>query len=146
VASIDAMHASIGVEWRPRAVPLAPLAVVAVGARARSLAERLLGDSDEILSGLRGVAGPGCVIAMGEGLPWVDGVLYLGRDPDAPSLLLPTNLLPSVPAALLERALVAKSRMSPPLAVLPDPPRIASLAKALPIVRGMLELWLKSGT
>ena len=29
------------------------------------------------------------MLGAAEALPWVDGVIYLGRDPRAPSLLLP---------------------------------------------------------
>ena len=39
---------------------------------------------------------PVVVLGATEALPWVDGVNYLGRDPDAPRLLLPTMLRPAV--------------------------------------------------
>jgi hypothetical protein len=116
------------------------IALAATGLRVSVLIQRLLEEPDERLSRLRGVIGAGCAIVLGEteALPWIEGLTYLGRDPDAPSLLLPTNLAPSVPATLLERALFAQIDEAPPIAVLPDPPRIASVSKALPIARSRL--------
>src|SRR5262249_44270651 len=67
--------------FRPRAVPLEPRAVAALGQAAVSLADRLLALHDEALEKLSGVAGRALLIAIGEPnmLPWADGVLYLGR-------------------------------------------------------------------
>jgi hypothetical protein len=94
--------------WRLREPPLAPLAVVARGPVAQRLAARLLRREDAALGALAGVAGEGLLLLLGEAdaLPWEDGVEYLGRDPAAPRLLLPTRHAPDVPAALLERALL----------------------------------------
>jgi hypothetical protein len=111
------------------------------------LAARLLSRPDEELAALRGVAGPDLLIALGSGenLPWADGVIYLGRDPDSPLLLMPTTHGPSIPLQLLERALVArKDRLSPPLAVLLDPPLLVSTVAARPIARASLEAWLRA--
>jgi hypothetical protein len=130
---------SIPVLWRPRPDPLDPVGVAARGRAARALAERLLARDDEALARLHGVAGEA------PELPWADGATYLGRDPLAPSLLLPTTREPSVPLPLLERALVARAlrvpNAPPPLAVLLDPPILASTLAAWPITRVRLLMW-----
>ncbi|MCI0487184.1 MAG: hypothetical protein L0229_11355 [Blastocatellia bacterium] len=141
--------------WHARWSPLAPVGAAARGPFARRLALRLLACDDERLSRLKGVAGPSMLIVLGEeyALPWVDGVTYLGRDPEAPQLLLPTSLRPSVAPALLERALLRKidimSRASSsprslfqPLAVFVDPPVIAPVGHARTVARDTLGAWL----
>jgi hypothetical protein len=132
--------------WRARAVALAPIAVAARGEVAIALAQRLLALDDESLARLKGVAGQGLLMALGneELLTWVDGVVYLGRDDAAPSLLLPTTLEPDVPVTLFERALLKRLNDAAPLAVLPDPPLIASVSPARPISREALTVWLKA--
>lgn len=138
----------IPVVWRPRARPLAPVGAAARGRAARLLAERLLARSDEELARLEGVAGEDLLVVLGPSaeLPWTDGAVYLGRDPEAPSLLLPTTREPSVPLPLLEQALVARALrvpgVAPPLAVFPDPLLLASTLEARPITRVMLMIWL----
>ncbi|HKV06746.1 MAG TPA: hypothetical protein VJ725_01325, partial [Thermoanaerobaculia bacterium] len=100
------------------------------------------------LARLEGVAGEDLLVLLGPAadLPWADGTVYLGRDPEAPSLLLPTTREPSVPLPLLEQALIARARrvpgVAPPLAVFPDPPFVASTAEARPVTRVMLMIWL----
>lgn len=138
------MTASLAATWRPRAEPLAPAAVVAADAVAPRLVDRLLALADDALARLRGVANASLVVLTGDptDLPWLDGVVYLGRDPAAPTMYIPTTLEPSVPAALLERALRRRSpTLTPPLAVLLDPPRLVSLADARPLSRARLRAW-----
>lgn len=138
----------IPVVWRPRVRPLAPAGAVARGRAARLLGERLLTRSDEDLARLQGVAGEDLLIVLGPAadLPWADGAVYVGRDPEAPSLLLPTTREPSVPLPLLEQALIARARrvpgVAPPLVVFPDPPLLASTLEARPVTRVMLMIWL----
>jgi hypothetical protein len=106
----------------PRRDPLAPRAVVGVGEVAARLARRAMALPAAALARLSGVGSPGICVLLGDAdaLPWVDGVTYLGRDPEAPSLLLPTTLAPTVPAHLVERALLAKAgAIATPLAVVP---------------------------
>ena len=89
---------------------------------------------------------PGLLVILGEEkwLPWIDGVVYLGHDSESPSLLVPTNLEPSVPAALLQRSLSAVHKQSGPCALLLDPPSIVPLAEARTIARASLVKWLEA--
>ncbi|APR84264.1 Hypothetical protein A7982_09613 [Minicystis rosea] len=130
----------IPVAFRPRAVPLGILAAAARDAAAVALAKRLLARDDAALAALTGVSAPGLLVVLGDAatLPWVDGVVYLGRDPEAPSLLLPTALEPDVPAPLFERAVLARSQGGAPIAVLLDPSMLVSVAGARPIERALL--------
>ncbi len=98
---------TITVRWRPREVPLVPRVAIARGAAAAAMVRRLRAMGDEELAGLDGAAGPGVIAVAGRELPWVDGVVYLGRDEAAPGLLVPTALEPEVPIALVERAVGA---------------------------------------
>lgn len=150
----------------PREPPLPPCAAVATGAAAIALARRLLAESDQTLAALRGLAGDQLLAILGDerDLPWVDGVVYLGADPDAPRLLLPTALAPSVAAAFYETAVLrhlaaaaassaAASSAStaqlalltaPPIAVLPSPHAAFSVATAAALSRPRLVAWLEA--
>jgi hypothetical protein len=133
------------VSWLPREIPLTPRAVAAGGASAYALARRLLGRSDEALLRLSGVAGEGLIVVLGpaEELPWVDGVSYLGQEPKAPGLLLPTNLAPDAPLPLVAGALLARGRgLVPPVAVLLSPPQLVGAGRARPLRRERVEAWL----
>jgi MoxR-vWA-beta-propeller ternary system protein len=134
-------------ELVPRETPLAPVAALATGAAARRLARRLLAATDEHLARLEGVAGPGLLVVTGAeaDLPWVDGVRYLGRDPDAPGLLLPTAARPVIPATLLARTLLAGAPTGgAPYAVRLAPLALVPLGGARPVVRGRLAAWLET--
>jgi len=129
------------VTWRPRFTPLVPVGVAARGAAATRLAHRLLRDPDS-LSHYKAVGAPGLLVILGaeERLPWVDGVVYLGHDSQSPSLLFPTNVEPSIPAALLQRSL----NQSGPCALLLDPPSIVPLSEARTIAQASLIKWLEA--
>ena len=129
--------------WSAREPPLPAAGAVAEGAAARAMASRLCARSEEALARLRGVVAGDVVIVLGEpdDLPWVPGAKYLGRDPLAPSLWLPTTRAPQVSVALLERAL-GQAPGRGPVAVLLDPPRLVPLAAARPVVRALLAAWL----
>lgn len=130
----------------PLPQPLRPSLALAEGAAAARLARRLLALTDEALARLSGVAAPGLLAVLGaeEDLPWVDGIRYLGRHPDAPALLLPTAVTFEAPLALLERALVSRApREAAPLAVLLDPLRLVPLGAARPVDRERLAAWLE---
>lgn len=135
----------IEVIWRPRLVPLAPVGVVAQGSAATKLAHRLLQAPDD-LPKFKGVSAPGLLIILGEEelLPWVDGVSYLGRDSQSPSLFLPTNLEPSVPLSLLERSIITSHTTIAPCALLLNPPTIVPLTEARPLARESLVKWLEA--
>lgn len=135
---------AIALAWRPRADPRDVTALVAEGSVATALRLRLLRLPDAALSALRGVAGAGHVVLLGAPalLPWIDGVRYLGRCPDAPTLTLPTAQDPTVPLGLLERALAARlAPLAGPFAMWPSPEGgtvICSLAEARPLDRALL--------
>ncbi|MCY1082603.1 bpX5 domain-containing protein [Archangium lansingense] len=130
--------------WSPRTSPLTALAVAGVGPVALALARRVLEADDAALARWSGVAGPGVLVLLGdtESLPWVDGLVYLGRDTAAPSLLLPCTLAPDVAPALLERALVARASGSTPLAVLPGSAHLVPVGAARPVSRDTVRAWL----
>jgi hypothetical protein len=133
------------VTWQPRFTPLVPVGVAARGSSATRLAHRLLRDPDSV-SNYKAVAAPGLLVILGEekSLPWADGVVYLGRDAQSPSLLFPTNLEPSVPAALLERSLATAHKYTGPIALLLDPPSIIKLTEARTIALTSLIKWLEA--
>lgn len=127
-------------DWIAREPPLEPCAAVARGPARARLIEALLRRAD--LEGLSGVAGTDVVIVIGaaEELPWVDGVVYLGRDPAAPAVLLPTALAPAVPVDLLQGAVLARcAEGSAPVAVLRDPAALVPTGAARPLARHRLE-------
>lgn len=134
------------VAWVPREPPLDPAAVAGVGDAARALARRLLRLDDARLAALQGVAGASAVAVMGpvEALPWAEGVVYLGRDPLAPTLYFPTALRPAVHAALFERAIVRDRTIASPVAVVPRDGGLTvfSLAAARPVSRERLAAWI----
>lgn len=134
------------VTWSDREPPLIACAVAAWGEVAQRLANHLLELDHTAMGRLSGVAGTNSIVLLGDetNLPWVDGSLYLGRDPLAPALLLPTRIEPTVPAAnLLERALLKRfSRSSPPLAILPDTLTVISCYEARQLSRSRIEDWL----
>jgi hypothetical protein len=136
----------IPVRWTPRATPLLARAVVATGAAAKVLGRRLSDVDDDALRMLTAVAGEQLLVVLGEtsALPWVDGVTYLGRDEEAPELLVPTALEPTVPAAVLEAAIRKRMARPAPIAVLPSPARLIACGAARAIDRERLKSWLKA--
>jgi hypothetical protein len=136
-------HPRITLRWTIREPPL-PAGAVAAGPGIRDpLIRRLLARSD--LSGLSAVAGGGWVVVLGSEalLPWADGARYLGRDPAAPRLWIPTTLAPNVPASLLEAA-VARLAPGGPWALLDEPPRIVPLSAARALDRRALGALLEA--
>ena len=75
-----------------------------------------------------------------ENLPWTNGAIYLGRDAQMPSVLLPTTLKPNCPLELFERALNEKFRSLSPFAVLPG--KVIPFGAAKRLSRPVLENWL----
>jgi hypothetical protein len=128
-----------------RREPLTPSAVLGVGEAARALFRRLRELPEERLLRLRAARSEAALVVCGDAgeLPWADGVVYLGRDADAPSLLLPTTLTVEQPLSLFERSLVKRSKSepragSPPWAVCFAPWLVLSAGSARPIVRAKL--------
>ena len=136
----------ISVRWNEREYPLKPVAVVAQGGAAAAMARRLLACDEETLANLQGVCGPGLLGILGreEALPWVDGALYLGREPGAPHLLIPTWLQPSAPLEALAERLLAHVQLPPPFAVLPEEKTVFSFNPARAIDRATLQQWLET--
>lgn len=134
----------LSIEWKLRAEPLMPHSVAARDAAALRLAKRLLALEDEKLARFDGISAENFLLISGksEDLPWVEGASYLGRDSLAPALLLSTVYEPSIPSALLERALVQQFKEQAPFAVLFNPNEIISISRALPVSRKILQNWL----
>jgi hypothetical protein len=94
---------------------------------------------------MKAVAAHELLIIIGDedSLPWVDGARYLGRDPQAPALLLPTAREPNIPISLFEKALLQSAGALPrPIAVFEIPPGIASLAEAAMVTSDAVKFWL----
>lgn len=140
------------VRWVRREPPLSACGVAAVGPAATvlllHLETRLLADSQaepgaraSTLSGIWGRSEPGLVVVLtGENpdLPWVEGLTYLGRDPQAPMLLLPTLERPDVPLEIYAAALRARTDTDGLLACLSGGNILVSLLAARPL--GVAEL------
>lgn len=126
--------------WIDRARVLAPIAACGRGAAADALALKLSSWPADRLAKLSGVSvfAPEravFVLAQSEDdLPWVDGIQYLGKDPHAPQLLLPTAERPDIHLSLFERAITRVARTPGLIAVLAPPARsIIPLRAALPL-------------
>ena len=104
------------------------------GSAAVKLARRLV----ERPLKLTGVRCEGRLVLLGEELPWVDGVVYLGREHPLDAVLLPTHLEPDWPVSWIAQALQRQS--SPPWAVLPEV--IVGLSRASRIESAVLEDFL----
>ena len=125
--------------WRARATPLAPLGALARGPAAHRLADRLALLADEPLGRLVGAAGEGLLVVMGE-VPWVDGLTWLGRDPLAAALLLPTLEGPDLPLDLVQAALLRRvPEGSAPIGVFPGGGIAGGVAR--PVDRAWLARW-----
>ncbi|WP_394836684.1 hypothetical protein LVJ94_07225 [Pendulispora rubella] len=140
-------HGGIAVTFSARGDPLEPVGVVGVGPAALALARRVLAEDDAALAAWRGVVAQDAVFLLGAGdtLPWVDGAHYLGQDPAAPRILLPTTHRPNVPLEAFERALLRHAAsLAPPLAILLEPRCVVSLAEARPLARELVQKWLEA--
>lgn len=121
-------------DWRAETEPPEPQAAVALGEAARRLHQRLSRLDAAMLERLQAVAAPSLlvVIAESDDLPWVEGVEYARRCPEAPSLWLPLHWRPEPPADLL---LAALSRNDPvqPLLLWREPAMVLPLGGQLPL-------------
>lgn len=82
--------------------------MVALGTVAKVLRDQLLQRDDASIAQWTGVSIAHGLVVCGPELPWVDGARYVAPDPDAGALWMPTTRRPTVPAALLERAVLAR--------------------------------------
>lgn len=133
----------MNVTWTARDEPLAVEAAFAKGEAARALAKRVLAMADIAL--FRAVASDELLVLLGDHLPWVDGIVYLGREHEAPRMYLPTTLAPSVAPAMLARSVERQKPIADgPFALVPPliVPLIIPLAAAMPLDRSRLEAWL----
>jgi hypothetical protein len=133
--------------WVDRKIVLAPIAAYAHGAAAIELAHKLSKWPADRLAKLSGVSTKNTIVVLAQQedeLPWVDGIQYLGKDPAAPQLLLPTALAPDVHAGLFERAIAGKARTVGLIAVVPDPPAIIPMKPALPLTVAKLAAFLEA--
>lgn len=130
------------VAWVAREPPLPISGAAARGDAAGRWVARLLAAPE---LPWRGIGGPGWLVILGDEIPWVDGLQYLGRDPVAPRLLLPTHTAPEaagVPvAALVDRWAAARcGGDAGPYAVLPGW-AIVPLGDARTVDAGALARW-----
>ena len=118
------------IAWVPRAEPLTPRGAFAAGPMVVPWVKRLLKATDVALACWSGVGDRQRVLVIGEGLPWVDGLVWLGVDPEAPGLYLPCVRVTEIHPALIA------SRILLPAALLPD--CVVALAQARPLARERL--------
>lgn len=124
--------------------PLVPTAAAVPREAARALVERWRRAPSEMAS-LRAAASPSTLFFFGDAdvLPWVDGVVYLGHDPAAPRLLVPTALAPNLPFSLVERALLQRTPQArPPCALLLDPLRLVDVSSPASVDVASVDRWL----
>lgn len=124
--------------WVRREPPLAPGGAVARGEVGVRLADRLL---DEGTDGLTGLAGPDLLVVLGE-VPWVDGLLWIGRA--HADLWTPTARAPRAPSDLVARAVARRVGGTGPWLVVPDGPEgllAVPLGDAGPIGDAPLVAW-----
>ena len=143
------MAETLAIAWEESPVPHNPSGVIARNESARALARRTLELDDAHLSRLRAAGGTAecLLLLLGESadLPWANGVTYLGTDIDAPSLLLPTMLRPSVPLPLVERLILHRATdLPPPIVYLPDSGLLLTATPARPVSRRVLTFWLSA--
>ncbi len=132
------------IKWIPRQTPLTAMAVVTKQPVAAQLVSKLLLRIDKELSELKGCYAGDYVVIIGDEsmLPWINGAVYFGKDPDAPSLLMPTHSKPTVHTGLVEKAfskLTAKGR----IIIMPDDAVVIPILKALPLDTNALKAFLK---
>ncbi len=131
------------VRWIEREPPLPPTAALGLGPVAARLAARLLRG----FAGLDAVLSEGLLLVLGpsDRLPWVDGLIYLGSDSEAPLLLMPTTTRPEVHVALVDEAVRTKvGRRGQRVAVVPETRRIILLDGARPPAVSALERLARS--
>lgn len=133
---------SISISWSPTDTPLQPCVAVATDSIAAQLLQKLITMDDAALAAYKGVAGKNIVLISGDSLPWVNGIRYLGSDPQAPNLFVPTNLQCNIPLALLDKA-IKRQVANTPVALLPELNAMVSFQQALSVCRDLVSDWLE---
>ena len=128
-----------GLGWHVRRRPLAADGVAGVGEVGKALARRLLVRPDA--GSFRGVAGETTLVLLGRDPPWTDGAVYLGREPGAPGLWVPTRLQLDLDASQVSRKLRGMGLIGP-VALLPEQGMAIPLSDAGPVVIETLREWL----
>jgi hypothetical protein len=124
--------------------PLPISALLATGAAALALQIKLiqlLQAQDSRCLRWQGLGGLGWIVVLGEDLPWVNGLIYLGKDPQAPQLLFPTHLQPHIHPVLLARAFQAQGLLALIPDEIPGGPALIPLGNARPLALGPLQAW-----
>lgn len=101
--------------WTPREAPLSVEGCLAEGESAQRLRHNLARREATSRKKFRAVEVEEGVLLLGPDLPWVEGLVYLGR---VGSLYLPTLWQPNLPVEWLEARL--KDFGDPPWALLPS--------------------------
>lgn len=132
------MSKELQIKWQNRIEPLEPSALMVFGKSAIELKRKLLSLDDEKLSSLQGVFAANMIFLAGksENLPWINGIIYFGKDSLAPAIFLPTTLRPDVPVDLFEKALLKKFFSKIPFAVYEN--KIIPVGKMLSVSRRIL--------
>ena len=118
--------------WGRRERPLSPIAAVGLGSVATALGRALL----EREGSWRASAGDDVLLVVGDAVPWIDGLIWLGRDPRAPGLLLPTGFEPPVHPQLIAAQLG-------PVALILSPPMRLALGGLGKLDPATLAAWLE---
>lgn len=128
------------IRWRPRTNPLTAKGILIRRSQRVMAIKKLLSLKDDILQQLRGSANDSVILLLGETdlLPWLPGVAYLGKDPQAPHLWLPTTLEPTLPIDLLESAF-CRAYGNQHLVINPWEKKCYSVSEMLPLLRNNLE-------
>lgn len=128
----------------PRAEPLAPAAFEARGEAARAWVRRYLHRQHRVAP--LGVRHEDSIVVVGDELPWSEGLRWLGKEPDAPALLVPTRLGLAPHPALVSAALTrAREASEFPLVLLPSGSErieVIALGMARPLSESALHRFL----
>jgi hypothetical protein len=99
----------------------------------------------ELLSELRGVIVGDALLLQGPSayLPWTPNIRYFGRAPQAPSLLLPTQIEPTLPLEVFERCVRKRYDYRGQLLIDAKVRRVVGLPADRPLTLAALEEFLR---
>lgn len=132
------------ITWFKRKSPLPAKLAAAIGATSIKLGRRLLAYENNRLEQFKAVASHNLLIIASENsqLPWVDAIIYLGCDPAATQLYMPTLLKPNLAVALLQKRCLQLYQQSP-LAILPATNQIVALQSLQTIDKSSIRHWIR---